>query len=535
MGVRRNCVMGVVLLGLSIVSAPVSAEAGKDDLVNAMMEVYAEELAANPRDYRTYYSRAMAYFGQENFDLALSDINQAINYFPRREKDDLAQAYLLRAKILTVKGDDKPALTDLNSALRLVPSHRLALKDRGDLLCKLGQYELAAIDYKHLLRLDTRSQSAYMGLARVEAHTGQPVRAKDLLAQAVNLSPKDPTVYLERSEIYKEMGLLPEAVDDLVYAVSLDDGRSGAIQQLVGYSREFYDEVIAGLTRNIERSPRQGMLYYVRGSIYKDHYDYCSSLRDWNTILQENFFNFHSIYYNRAYCLSRLGRFDEARNDIKRAIEKEGQNVEYYRLLAEVERGAGNLVEADQAIRQAAVYDPSNVLVCIERGMIAYSEGNFTDAVGYYSDAVAVDPTLPYPYLLRGYTQEYGLENRAAAEADYRKVLSLDDRSDYYGDNLKGIAFARLHQPDAMAEWERRLLESGKVRNIDYYYLACMYAMTDANKSLDYLSKALQSGFGDYYRIHLESSSPLSLLPIRHLAQYRVLLQQYASLFDLAN
>lgn len=187
MGVRRNCVMGVVLLGLSIVSAPVSAEAGKDDLVNAMMEVYAEELAANPRDYRTYYSRAMAYFGQENFDLALSDINQAIKYFPRREKDDLAQAYLLRAKILTVKGDDKPALTDLNSALRLVPSHRLALKDRGDLLCKLGQYELAAIDYKHLLRLDTRSQSAYMGLARVEAHTGQPVRAKDLLAQAVNL------------------------------------------------------------------------------------------------------------------------------------------------------------------------------------------------------------------------------------------------------------------------------------------------------------------------------------------------------------
>ena len=62
MGVRRNCIWGVVLLGLSVVSAPASA--ADDDLVKAMMEVYAEELAANPQDYRTYYSRSMAYFGQ---------------------------------------------------------------------------------------------------------------------------------------------------------------------------------------------------------------------------------------------------------------------------------------------------------------------------------------------------------------------------------------------------------------------------------------------------------------------------------------
>ena len=55
--------------------------------------------------------------------------------------------------------------------------------------------------------------------------------------------------------------------------------------------------------------------------------------------------------------MSRLGRFDDARNDIKRALEKDGQNAEYYRLQAEIERGAGDLVAADQAIRQAAVYE----------------------------------------------------------------------------------------------------------------------------------------------------------------------------------
>ena len=192
---------------------------------------------------------------------------------------------------------------------------------------------------------------------------------------------------------------MPEAVDDLVYAVSLDDGHSGAIQKLVAYSNESYNGVIEGLNRNIERSPRQGMLYYVRATIYKDHYDYASSLRDWNTIVEENFFNFHTVYYNRAFCLSRLTRFDEARADIKRAIEKDSQNAEYYRLLSEIERGDGNLVAAEQAVRQAAVYDPSNVAICLERGMIAYDEGDFGQAISCYNEAVVAAPDEPYSYL----------------------------------------------------------------------------------------------------------------------------------------
>lgn len=527
---RLHYWIGLALLGLTV-STPPALAAGEDDLVQAMMEVYAEELAANPQDYRTYYSRSMAYFGQGNMELALSDINNAIKYFPRKEKDDLAQAYLLRAKILTEAGENKAALTDLNSALRLVPNHRLALKDRGDLLCRLEQYDMAKMDYNRLLRMDTRSQAAYMGLARVEAHIGQPVRAKDLLAQAVNLSPKDPNIYLERSEIYKEMGLTDEAVDDLIYAVSLDDGRSGAIQKIVEYSNDSYSRVIAGLNRNIERAPRQGILYYVRASIYKDHYDYLASLRDWDKILEENFFNFHSVYYNRAYCLSRLGRFDEARSSLKKAIEKDAQNPEYYRLLCEIERCAGNLPAAEQAIQQAYIYDPSNMRICVERGMIAYDRGDFKQAVACYDEAVVAAPDSPYPYLMRAYAQEYGLENRTAAEADYRKVLSLDDSSVFYGDNLKGVAWARLNRKDAAEEWAKSLAEAGPVRNIDYFYLACIYAVFDTDTSVAYLEKALQNGYGDYYRINIDRYSAVTLLPIRHLSQYSDMLYKYRSLF----
>ena len=105
---RLRCFIGGILFCFFTSSFALHATEN-DDLVKAMMEVYAEELAANPQDYRTYYSRAMAYFGQGDMKKALSDIDNAIKYFPRKEKDDLAQAYLLRAKILSERGEAKSA------------------------------------------------------------------------------------------------------------------------------------------------------------------------------------------------------------------------------------------------------------------------------------------------------------------------------------------------------------------------------------------------------------------------------------------
>ncbi len=60
---RLRCFIGGILFCFFTSSFALHATEN-DDLVKAMMEVYAEELAANPQDYRTYYSRAMAYFGQ---------------------------------------------------------------------------------------------------------------------------------------------------------------------------------------------------------------------------------------------------------------------------------------------------------------------------------------------------------------------------------------------------------------------------------------------------------------------------------------
>ena len=80
---RLRCFIGGILFCFFTSSFALHATEN-DDLVKAMMEVYAEELAANPQDYRTYYSRAMAYFGQGDMKKALSTMRLNIFLEKRR-------------------------------------------------------------------------------------------------------------------------------------------------------------------------------------------------------------------------------------------------------------------------------------------------------------------------------------------------------------------------------------------------------------------------------------------------------------------
>ena len=60
---RLRCFIGCILFCFFSSSFALHATEN-DDLVKAMMEVYDEELAANPQASRTYYRRAMDYIGQ---------------------------------------------------------------------------------------------------------------------------------------------------------------------------------------------------------------------------------------------------------------------------------------------------------------------------------------------------------------------------------------------------------------------------------------------------------------------------------------
>jgi len=109
---------------------------------------------------QVYYKRAYAYFGLEQFDNALRDVNKYI----QKNATDL-EAKLLRANIYQALGNADAALTDIN-ALVAVNQNPELLQWRASVAMQAGNYKLAQGDLEKLIGMQGGSAEleAYLGL-----------------------------------------------------------------------------------------------------------------------------------------------------------------------------------------------------------------------------------------------------------------------------------------------------------------------------------------------------------------------------------
>ncbi len=98
-----------------------------DPMTKAMMEVYDQEITANPQAYDVYFRRANEYYKFNQYLRALSDIDSAIKYAPQGDADFMFQCLSLRGDIYQMLGKTQEALNDFTEALKLDPTSFMAL------------------------------------------------------------------------------------------------------------------------------------------------------------------------------------------------------------------------------------------------------------------------------------------------------------------------------------------------------------------------------------------------------------------------
>ena len=125
-----------------------------DPMTKAMMEVYDQEIAANPKAYEVYFRRANEYYKFNQYLRALSDIDNAIKYAPAEDGDMLFQCYSLRGDIYQMLGKTQEALADFTQALKFDPTSFMALYQKANCEYELGQYAEAK-PITHVLGLTT--------------------------------------------------------------------------------------------------------------------------------------------------------------------------------------------------------------------------------------------------------------------------------------------------------------------------------------------------------------------------------------------
>lgn len=549
-------------LAAAVVAASISSMAAHSQqsidnpMTQAMLDVYAKELEANPKDADIYFRRANEYYKFNQYLRALADVDKTLEYAPAGNRDLKFQAYMLRADIYQMLDKHREALADFSEALKLDPTSFMALYQKANEEYALGDYSAAKSDYTRLRSTNPRSVEALTGLARVAVKENDLGRASEYMDGAVEMMSADSDIYIRRASVRRMQGNNTGAVEDLLMAISIDNN-TRAFQELIDMANVDYPAVISAISTSISYAPQQGMLYYIRGFIAQAHDHYASALADYRKLIDQNMYEYAGLYNSMAQCQLALCRYPQAIDNIDHAISMDGgKNGEFYATKARILYAQGKNSEAMDALKQASLRGYSSTNVDELQALVDYAAGDFEKANDIYAAMIVDHPEVMRNYIYRAWVLADGLKQPANAQTLYNRVVSMtadSDNGEKASSPLSAVqsyrGFALLFSGDRQGalEWAKGLYSD--YRDTDGYLnfvIACLYAQASVAdpsisssekydltaQAIKSLERALQLGYGNLYEITKADTGRVSLAPLRNDSHFNALIARYAHLFE---
>lgn len=530
-----KCVaMLLLLLAPQVLSAQMTDEDMRlrQRINEAVMGVYNNALDKDPSDYNTRFARANQLYFNGEYDKAIDDAKLVIAAIPNKEKELRFDSYLLLAQLYDVKGDYQQEINSLQEAAKINPNS-LALTDlMAKVSYKVGDLESAEQNFQVILRDSPMNYDALYGMAKVEVKRGNFEKAANYVDRAVQLFTAEPQVYINRADVLNMMQQYEPAAQDLISALSVGSDSGKAFNALFAMSDTQYDAVMTALANSYDKAPRVGMFYYVRAMIAMRHYHYGQALRDLKAIIVNNLYDYHSIYYYAAKCQAELCQWDDALNNVNKAIAMSPAEMDYYvtKAVAVRHRGTGNNIDAALAVLDEALgVDPNSAAVLLAKSRLLLEKHRDTEALECVSTVLATYPKDAEALLLRGWINKYRLNNPEGARTDFDQVAVLGEALN----NCAGFALHELGRDDEAREWAKKVIADGILPGGETYFYAsalmsCIgdYDKGDKTAALDYLRSALANGYGSLYEMKVNENPYINLKLVRRYPEFATILEQ---------
>lgn len=154
------------------------------------------------------------YVEKGEIDSGIPLLNEAVKLDP-----DYSRAYYGLGHAYMAKGDPNSAMENFSLAIEHDPRNFDALKFRGDILLKTGDWDGALADYDRA-RLITADSGVYFGRGVALSKKGRYSEAEEAYNVALELDPNDVNIYVNRGILFEELGKLNEASMDFRYVHS---------------------------------------------------------------------------------------------------------------------------------------------------------------------------------------------------------------------------------------------------------------------------------------------------------------------------
>jgi protein O-mannosyl-transferase len=167
--------------------------------------------------HSTYNSRAKLFFNKNEDAKAILDYDKAISLSPQ------AEYYVNRGAAKAKLGRMDEALADFNKGLEIDKNWRVGYLNRSIIYNQAGKYELSLKDIDTYLRFDPNNADLWYEGGRCHRILNNPAKAIEYYTKAIQLKPNYGLFYLERGRTYEAMGQSNAATMDLQKARSLGE------------------------------------------------------------------------------------------------------------------------------------------------------------------------------------------------------------------------------------------------------------------------------------------------------------------------
>lgn len=258
-------------------------------------------------------------------------------------------------------------------------------------------------------------------------------KAIDLYSQAISFNPYFDEAYYWRGAAKYTQKNYKDAIEDYTKAIDFNPNYEEAyyFRALSNYFLDAVQESVPDFQKAIELNPDVASMHYWTGQAYYKLDRYDESLMAYSKSIELNKSD-GSSYSGRANSYYMLKKYKEAKIDYTKAIElspEDAVKYKYWRGICHYH--TDNTQEALNDFLSYLQEDPNDSYILLMTAHSYYVLKDYTQAVNYYSKAIAIKSDYTDAYYWRG-NSYFNMGRKSEALLDVNKAISLDPTNETY-------------------------------------------------------------------------------------------------------
>lgn len=477
-------------------------DALQNNRIEEAFEYFTKEQEENPKNGYAWFWTSLIRANVEDYGNALTEINLALKYLPKKDKDYRSAAYSNRSSIYFTLGDYEKSIADITMAIKINPNDKELYEQRANIYCELEEYELSDKDYQKIIKLAPGDVLGYMGIGRNAKYEQRFNDAIEQFNYVIKLHPDYPSGYSFRAECYIALQQYNEAIDDIITALDIDNNQK-AFQLMIQLANLSLNPLVTKLQIQAAQNPTDSYWPYRLGIVYEAAGKYREAIPHYKT--SAGMIPSSMIAFRISYCYKKLYNYDSSLKYIDQAIALDSTSYDYMVVKAEILCSQNKPQEAIAELDKYISYKPDFFYGYFLRGTQKEKIGDKNSAAEDFCTSIILEPEHANAYLMRGYIyEEKGLTE--AAFADYQKAIQIDTLLE--NPTCAYYAYLQLGKKEEAIALINRLIKQDPDNPSYYYHAACLYAkMDETEKAIEFLRMALEKGFKDFN--HLDTDNDL--------------------------